>query len=66
MQPFLVEFDIDVEEEIEMLTHEGEEFLFLLEGKLEMHTDREVISLKEGTAYISSRPYRTASSEKEA
>jgi transcriptional regulator with XRE-family HTH domain len=48
MQPFLVEFDIDVDEEVEMLTHEGEEFLFLLQGKLEMHTDREVITLKEG------------------
>ncbi len=48
MQPFLVEFDIDVEEEAEMLTHDGEEFLFLLEGRLEMHTDSEVIILKEG------------------
>jgi transcriptional regulator with XRE-family HTH domain len=48
MQPFLVEFDIDVDEDISLLTHEGEEFLFLLSGDIEMRTDNEVILLKEG------------------
>lgn len=48
IQPFLVEFDIDIDEEVELLTHEGEEFLFLLNGTLEMHTESEVITLKEG------------------
>ena len=59
MQPFLVEFDIDVEEEVELLTHDGEEFLFLLEGELELYTDKEVIVLKEGDSiyFESSLPH---------
>jgi len=36
MWPILLsEFDINVEEEINPMSHEGEEFLFLLEGELE-------------------------------
>jgi len=48
MQPFLVEFDIDIEEEIEPVSHNGEEFLFLLEGELEYKLENEVITLKKG------------------
>ena len=48
MQPFLVEFDINVEEEINPMSHEGEEFLFLLEGELEYKLENEVITLKKG------------------
>ena len=48
MQPLFVEFDIDIDEEIDLQTHEGEEFLFLLEGELEMRIDKGVITLKEG------------------
>ena len=48
MQPFLVEFDIDVEEEIEPVSHEGEEFLFVLEGELEYKLENEIITLKKG------------------
>lgn len=48
MQPFLIEFDIDIQEEIPSLSHEGEEFLYLLEGELEFRTLKESIILHEG------------------
>src|SRR3990170_112203 len=48
MQPFLIEFDLDIQEEIPSLSHEGEEFLYLLEGELEFRTEKEGIILHEG------------------
>jgi len=48
MEPFLVEFDIDVAEEVPPLKHEGEEFIFVLEGEVEVRLGGEVILLKEG------------------
>ncbi|OGL41410.1 MAG: hypothetical protein A3C43_03370 [Candidatus Schekmanbacteria bacterium RIFCSPHIGHO2_02_FULL_38_11] len=48
MQPFLVEFDINIEEEVAPVSHEGEEFLFLLEGELEYKLENEIITLKKG------------------
>jgi transcriptional regulator with XRE-family HTH domain len=48
MQPFLIEFDIDIQEELPSLSHEGEEFLYLLEGELEFRTDKETVILHEG------------------
>lgn len=48
MQPFLVEFDINIEEEVEPVSHEGEEFLFILEGELEYKLENEIITLKKG------------------
>ena len=48
MQPFLVEFDIDIEEEVAPVSHEGEEFLFLLEGELEYKLENEIVTLKKG------------------
>jgi transcriptional regulator with XRE-family HTH domain len=48
MEPFLLEFDIHIDEEIPPLEHEGEEFIFLLEGELEVHMGKEVIHLYEG------------------
>ena len=50
MEPFFLEFDISVEEAIQPLEHAGEEFLFLLEGELEIHMGKEVIHLYEGDA----------------
>jgi len=47
MQPFLIEFDLDIQEEIPSLSHEGEEFLYLLEGELEFRTEKEGIILHE-------------------
>lgn len=48
MLPLRVEFDIDIDEDIELLTHEGEEFLYLLKGELELRTNTEVIHLFSG------------------
>ena len=48
MEPFLVEFDIDVEEEVPLLKHEGEEFIFVLEGEVEARLGGEVVLLKQG------------------
>lgn len=50
MEPFLVEFDIDVEEDIPPLNHEGEEFFFVLEGEVEVNLKGEVILLEQGDA----------------
>jgi transcriptional regulator with XRE-family HTH domain len=48
MEPFLVEFDIEIEEEVPPLKHEGEEFIFVLEGEVEVRLGGEVILLGEG------------------
>ncbi|RMG58541.1 MAG: XRE family transcriptional regulator [Deltaproteobacteria bacterium] len=48
MEPFLVEFDSEIDEEVPMLSHGGEEFLHLLEGELEFRTPETVITLKPG------------------
>jgi len=50
MEPFLIELDIDVEEEIPALKHEGEEFLFVLEGEIEARMGDESIHLQKGDA----------------
>ena len=59
MEPFLVEFDIDIEEEIIPLSHAGEEFLFLISGELEFRSENEIIILKEGDSlyFDSSLPH---------
>lgn len=59
MEPFLVEFDIDLEEDIIPLSHGGEEFLFLLSGEVEFRSQNEVIILKEGDSlyFDSSLPH---------
>lgn len=48
MQPFLVELDPGVEENLPALSHEGEEFLYVLEGLIDFHADKEVIQLRPG------------------
>ena len=48
MEPFLVKFDIRKREEIPLQQHRGEEFLHLMEGKLEFFTKDETIVLEEG------------------
>ncbi len=48
MEPFLVEFETKDEKEMSFYSHEGEEFLFVLEGDLEFRTRDEVHGLKEG------------------
>ena len=48
MEPFLVEFDVDIEEEVPPLSHKGEEFVYVLKGEIEFHADDDIIRLTEG------------------
>ena len=48
MEPFIVRFDLREREEVALQQHKGEEFLHLLEGKLEFFTRDEVILLEQG------------------
>lgn len=48
MEPFMVEFDAEIDEDIPKLSHKGEEFIHLLEGDLEFHTNEGVIRLNPG------------------
>ncbi len=48
MEPFLVEFDVDIDEEVAPLSHKGEEFVFVLEGELEFHAEDDVVRLEYG------------------
>ncbi len=48
MEPFIVTFDIRERAEVPLQQHKGEEFLHLLEGKLEFFTDEETILLEGG------------------
>lgn len=59
MEPFLVTFDPVSAATVEAVTHEGEEFLFILSGTLELLYDGETYTLKRGDSlYIdSSRPH---------
>ncbi|PLY01420.1 MAG: Cro/Cl family transcriptional regulator [Desulfuromonas sp.] len=59
MEPFLVEFQIDEWREELQVSHEGEEFLFLLEGSLEMHFGEQVMTLNPGDSvyYESTEPH---------
>ena len=48
MEPFLVEFQRKDQREMSFYSHEGEEFIFVLEGSLEFRTRDEVHRLKSG------------------
>jgi len=48
MEPFLVTFEVKDAEEVIKFSHEGEEFAFVLEGRLEFSTDTETIILGPG------------------
>jgi quercetin dioxygenase-like cupin family protein/DNA-binding Xre family transcriptional regulator len=59
MEPFLVEFDPTAAATVEPMTHQGEEFLHVLSGTLELLYDGENHTLKKGDSiYIdSSKPH---------
>ncbi|PLX45820.1 MAG: hypothetical protein C0609_02155 [Deltaproteobacteria bacterium] len=59
MEPFLVTFNSDAAETVQPMSHEGEEFIYLLSGTLELVYDDDIYTLKAGeSAYIdSSRPH---------
>ncbi|MEW6486804.1 MAG: cupin domain-containing protein [Thermodesulfobacteriota bacterium] len=59
MEPFLVTFDPQAAATVKPMVHEGEEFLYVLSGTLELVYDDETYTLKKGDSlYIdSSRPH---------
>ncbi len=59
MEPFMVEFDPTAAATVTPATHQGEEFLHVLEGNLELVYDGETFTLKKGDSiYIdSSKPH---------
>jgi len=48
MEPFLVEFDVDIDEEVPPLSHKGEEFVYVLDGEIEFHAEDEIVRLSQG------------------
>jgi transcriptional regulator with XRE-family HTH domain len=59
MEPFLVEFDIDIDEHVPPLSHKGEEFVYVLSGEIEFHADDEIVRLTQGDSlyFDSSMPH---------
>jgi len=59
MEPFLVEFENCSWDDDFMVTHEGEEFLFLLEGELELHYGDKIMTMSPGDSvyYDSKEPH---------
>jgi transcriptional regulator with XRE-family HTH domain len=48
LEPFLVEFDLGEWREEMMVSHEGEEFVFLLDGELELHYADQIFPMSPG------------------
>lgn len=48
MEPFVVTFDPKPEDQLVMFSHEGEEFAFVLEGRLEFSTESRKLELEPG------------------
>ena len=59
MEPFLVEFEVGQTPQDLQVKHEGEEFLFLLEGELEFHYGDQVMTMGPGDSvyYDSNEPH---------
>jgi transcriptional regulator with XRE-family HTH domain len=59
MEPFLVEFETGEWDDSQLYSHDGEEFIYLLEGRLEFHFGSEVMVLQPGDSiyYNSSEPH---------
>ena len=47
-QAYLIEFQGGIKEEIPLVSHEGEEFIYLLEGEVEFRSPKESFTLKPG------------------
>ena len=48
MDPFIVEIEPQKEPDYKLSTHEGEEFIFVLEGKIEINYGRDIYVLSQG------------------
>ncbi len=55
MEPFMVDIEPTSESDYKLSSHEGEEFIFVLEGKVEINYGKEVYQLEKGdTIYLDS------------
>ena len=59
MEPFQVQFEIKLKEDLVFFTHKGEEFVFILEGQLEFNYENETFLLEAGDSlyFDSSLPH---------
>jgi transcriptional regulator with XRE-family HTH domain len=48
MEPFIVEIEPSAESDYKLSSHEGEEFIFVLEGKVEINYGKEIYQLEQG------------------
>ncbi len=48
MDPFIIEIEPQKEPDYKLSTHEGEEFIFVLEGKIEINYGRDIYVLSQG------------------
>jgi quercetin dioxygenase-like cupin family protein len=59
MEPFQVQFEVKKKEDLLFFTHQGEEFVFVLEGQLEFNYENETFLLEAGDSlyFDSSLPH---------
>lgn len=59
LEPFLVEVDVNEWREEMMVSHEGEEFVFLLEGEIDLHYADQIYAMSPGDSvyYDSAEPH---------
>jgi quercetin dioxygenase-like cupin family protein len=56
MQPFLIEVRLERKEKVPPSQHEGEEFMYVLEGELDLEVQGEKVRLRPGdSCYFDSR-----------
>ncbi len=56
MEPFIITFDLKEKEDIVFFSHEGEEFLYIIEGKVEFCIEEKCTILEEDDSlYFDSR-----------
>lgn len=48
MEPFIVEIEPQKESDYKLSTHEGEEFIFVIEGEIEINYGKEIYKLNQG------------------
>lgn len=59
LEPFLVEFDLGEWRDEMMVSHEGEEFVFLLDGEIDLHYADQIYAMRAGDSvyYDSTEPH---------
>ncbi len=55
MEPFIVEIEPSAEPDYKLSSHEGEEFIYVLEGSIEVNYGKDVFQIEKGdTIYLDS------------